>query len=148
MHHDIGAQRERTREQGRRASGIDAEDRARVMRELGGGGDVANTPERIARRLQPDEFGAPRQDRRGELQQILGLDEIDAEAVQRRLGASQLRRAQYITRGATICEPCGKLRNSVIAADMPEPNANVDAAPSSAPMIASASRTVRLSGRP
>jgi hypothetical protein len=41
-----------------------------------------------------------------------------------------------------------KLRNSAIAADMPEPKTSVAAAPSSEPISASASRTVWLSGRP
>ncbi len=62
--------------------------------------------------------------------------------------ASQLRSAQYITRGATICAPGAKLKNSAIAADEPEPNSSVEDAPSSAPTTCSPSRTVALSGRP
>ena len=62
--------------------------------------------------------------------------------------ASQLRSAQYITLGATTCAPLGRLRNKAVAADMPEPVSKVAAAPSSAPITASASRTVSLSARP
>ena len=61
---------------------------------------------------------------------------------------SQLRRAQYITPGAITWAPGPRLRKSAIAADMPEPNTSVADAPSSAPITASASRTVSLSGRP
>ena len=61
---------------------------------------------------------------------------------------SQLRKAQYMRRGATICAPGPSDRKSAIAADMPEPSASVAAAPSRAPITASASRTVGLSGRP
>jgi nucleoid-associated protein YgaU len=55
---------------------------------------------------------------------------------------SQWRSAQYIRRGATTRAPGPKLRNSAIAADMPEPKISVAAAPSSEPISASASRTV------
>ena len=50
--------------------------------------------------------------------------------------------------GATTWAPGPRLRKSAIAADMPEPKTSVVAALSRAPMIASASRTVSLSGRP
>ena len=62
--------------------------------------------------------------------------------------ASQARRAQYISADAATWAPGPRLRMSAIAADMPEPRTIVAAAPSSAPITASASRTVSLSGRP
>jgi hypothetical protein len=55
---------------------------------------------------------------------------------------SQWRNAQYMRRGATILAPAPRLRNSAIAADMPEPKTRVAAAPSSEPISASASRVV------
>ena len=62
--------------------------------------------------------------------------------------ASQARSAQYMPLGATTWAPGPRLRKRAIAADMPEPKTSVADAPSSAPIRASASRTVSLSGRP
>ena len=46
--------------------------------------------------------------------------------------ASQRRKAQYITRGATTCDPAGRLWNTAAAAAMPEANTREAAPPSSA----------------
>ncbi len=60
---------------------------------------------------------------------------------------SQLRSDQYITLGARTWSPGESARKTAVAADMPEPSSIAAAAPSSAAMTASASRTVSLSGR-
>ena len=60
MHDDIGAERDRPGEHRRRAGGVDAERGARGMGDFCRAGDVADAPQRIARRLQPDEPGRPR----------------------------------------------------------------------------------------
>jgi tetratricopeptide (TPR) repeat protein len=51
---------ERARQQRRRAGGIHRHPRVDCMSQLGYGGDVADFPERIGRRLQPDELRAAR----------------------------------------------------------------------------------------
>ena len=62
--------------------------------------------------------------------------------------ASQLRRPQYITRGATTWSPGASAWNTVVAAAMPEAKRSAWAPSSSIASTASASRTVALSGRP
>ena len=57
-----------------------------AMRDLGRGGDVGDGPERVRRRLDPDELGLARPHRRFERREIVGLDEVDAQAPARRLG--------------------------------------------------------------
>ena len=110
-------------------------------------GDVADAPQRVARRLEPDEFRAPRLDRRGERRQILGVDEIDieAEAPAPRFISQFAQRPVHAARRDDM-RAGAEHRNSAIAADMPEPNTSVAAAPSSAPITASASRTVAIVG--
>jgi hypothetical protein len=41
-----------------------------------------------------------------------------------------------MTKGPTMCAPSGKMRNTVVAAAIPEANSNVAAPPSSAVMTA------------
>ncbi len=63
---------------------FDGERGARRMGDARGAFDVAHAPERIARRFEPDEPGRSRPHHPFERRQILGLDEIDAEAEGRR----------------------------------------------------------------
>ena len=84
MHHDVGAERERPREHRRRGGGIDGEQRARRVRDLGDGRDVGDAPQRIGGRLDPDEFRVGL-DRGAHRVEVRHVDEIDAIAEQRRL---------------------------------------------------------------
>ena len=80
MHDDIGAERQRARMHRRGGGRIDREPGACAMRDPGRGGDVGDGPERVRRRLDPDELGLARPHRRLERREIVGLDEIDAQA--------------------------------------------------------------------
>ena len=81
MHDDVGAERERTREDRRRHGGVDAQDRVGGVRDLGDRGDVGDGPERIARRLDPEQSGLAGPHRGAHGVEIGGLDETDAVAV-------------------------------------------------------------------
>ena len=85
VHDHVGAERDRPREDGRRAGGIHSEDGARRMSRARRAFDVAHAPQRIARRLEPYELRRSRLQRRGKRLQILGVNEIDAEPEGRRL---------------------------------------------------------------
>ena len=56
MHDDVGAERERPGEDRRRAGRVDRESRARRVGDRGRACDVADAPQRIARRLEPYEL--------------------------------------------------------------------------------------------
>ena len=62
--------------------------------------------------------------------------------------ASQLRSAQYITRGATTWSPGSSAWNTAVAAAMPEAKSSASGPSSSMARTLSACRTVALSGRP
>ena len=148
MHDDVGAERERPGEHRRRAGGIDAERGARIMRERGGGGDVADAPQRVARRLQPDELGAPGRIAARSAARSSASTKSTLEPEGRRLHGEPVAQRPVHHPRRDDMGARRRLRNSAIAADMPEPNSSVAAAPSSAPTTASPSRTVSLSGRP
>ena len=64
---------------------VDRQDGAGGMGGARGGLDVADAPQRIARRLEPYELRRARLQRRGERLRILGVDEIDAKSERGRL---------------------------------------------------------------
>jgi hypothetical protein len=66
VHDDIGSEGERTLEVRRREGVVDEEDRARVMGDLRDGRDVGDPEQRVGRRLDPDDLGLARLDRRGD----------------------------------------------------------------------------------
>ena len=148
VHDHVGAERDRPREDGRRAGGIHREDGARRMSRARRAFDVAHAPQRIAWRLEPDELRRSRLQRRGKRLQILGVNEIDAEPEGRRLvgepGAE--RPIHALGRDHVRARPEAQEESDRRRHARSEDERR--GAPSSAPITASASRTVSLSGRP
>ena len=64
---------------------FDRESRARRVSYSARGFDIADAPQRIARRLEPYEFRRARLHRPRQRLQVLGIDEIDAQSERRRL---------------------------------------------------------------
>ena len=126
---------------------IDCQHSAGRMRDLGKRRDVADRPERIAGSFDVEErsCGLERGAHRIE---IRGVDELDRIAEAFPSLISQRRNAQYMTCEATMRDPGGTARMTLVAAAMPEPNTSASLAPSSAAITASVWRTVALSGRP
>ena len=138
MHDHVGAQRDGLREHRRRHRGIDRQQRAGLVGDVCGLGDVGDGPERIGRRLDPDEPGLARTHARADGGGLAGVDE----------GRLDLRRPQYMTSGATTCAGLSRARKVVVAAVMPVASTRLAAPPSSCVSTASTWRTVALSGRP
>ena len=55
VHDEVGAQCQRPRQHRRRHGRVDGEPGAGAVRDLGRGGDVGDLPQRVGRRLQPDQ---------------------------------------------------------------------------------------------
>ena len=61
---DVGAERDRLLQVARRERVVDDEERALGVRDLGDAGDVGDAEQRVGRRLDPDQLGDARPDRR------------------------------------------------------------------------------------
>src|SRR5579883_20789 len=148
MHHQVGAKLERTGEDRRGDGRVDREQGAGVMRERRDGRNVADGPERIARRLDIDQLGGPRLDGCAQGGGIGRVDEVDLVPERTASVRSQCRNAQYITSDAKMWEGSERLSTIAVAAAMPDANSAASCAFSITASTASAWRVVALSGRP
>ena len=79
MHDEIGAEAQRPGQHRRRRGAVDGEQRAAAMGDLGGAGDVGHRPQRVGRRLDPDERVRPGRTARRSASSDSRIDELDRE---------------------------------------------------------------------
>ncbi|CAN5818297.1 hypothetical protein BH11PSE3_BH11PSE3_37830 [soil metagenome] len=112
MHHEVGAERQRPREDRRRDGRVHAQQRARGMGEVGDGGDVGDAPHRIARRLDPHQSGLARPQRGAHRVEVAGIDEADGvSAARRHVGQPRAQAVIHHARDHDVGRPVERLED-------------------------------------